>query len=130
MKYIITLSGKTYEVEVEKDDALLIDEYEAVAPVPAAVSAPAAAAQAAAQAPAPAAPSAGEGEIVTAPMPGNILKIQVSAGQKVKAGQVVVILEAMKMENEIVAPHDGTITQIITTVGSVVDTGTPLFALA
>ncbi len=132
MKYKITLSGKTYEVEVEKGEAILLDEYEAVAPA-APAAAPAAAAPAAAApaaAPAPAAVPAGAGETVAAPMPGNILKIKVSAGQAVKAGELLIILEAMKMENEIVAPHDGTVSQIITTVGAVVDTGTPLLVLA
>ena len=131
MKYKITLSGKTYEVEVENGEAILLDEYEAVAPAP--VAAPmAAAAPAAASAPAaaPAPVPAGSGETITSPMPGNILKINVSAGQAVKAGDVLVVLEAMKMENEIVAPHDGTVSQVITSVGAVVDTGAPLLVLA
>lgn len=130
MKYKITLSGKTYEVEVENGEAILLDEYEAVAPAPAA---PAPAAPAATSAPAAASPAAvpaGPGETIAAPMPGNILKINVSAGQAVKAGDVLIILEAMKMENEIVAPHDGTVSQIVTSVGAVVDTGTPLLVLA
>lgn len=131
MKYKITLSGKTYEVEVENGEAVLLDEYEAVAPAP--VAAPmAAAAPAAASAPAaaPAPIPTGSGETITSPMPGNILKINVSAGQAVKAGDVLVVLEAMKMENEIVAPHDGTVSQVITSVGAVVDTGAPLLVLA
>jgi glutaconyl-CoA decarboxylase len=63
-------------------------------------------------------------------MPGNIIKICVSAGQAVKAGDVIVILEAMKMENEIAAPHDGTIAQVVTTQGATVDTGSPLVVIA
>ena len=63
-------------------------------------------------------------------MPGNILKVNVSQGQAVKAGDVLVILEAMKMENEIVAPRDGTVVQVVTSKGSVVDTGSPLVVLA
>jgi biotin carboxyl carrier protein len=63
-------------------------------------------------------------------MPGNILKVNVSQGQAVKAGDVLVILEAMKMENEIVAPRDGTVAQVVTSKGSVVDTGSPLVVLA
>ena len=131
MKYKITLSGKTYEVEVENGEAVLLDEYEAVAPAPAAAPM-AAAAPAAASAPAaaPAPIPTGSGETITSPMPGNILKINVSAGQAVKAGDVLVVLEAMKMENEIVAPHDGTVSQVITSVGAVVDTGAPLLVLA
>lgn len=130
MKYKITLKGRTYEVEVEAGQAMLLDEYEAYAPAPAAASA-AAAAPAAAPAPAVAAAPAitGAGEPVTAPMPGNILKVNVNTGDKVKAGTVLVILEAMKMENEIMAPKDGTVTQVVVSKGSVVETGAPLVVL-
>ena len=134
MKYKVTLNGKTYEVEVEAGQAMLVDEYEAYAPAPAApVAAPApAAAPAAAAAPAPAAAPAvtAAGETISSPMPGNILRIEVTQGAAVKKGQILLILEAMKMENEIVAPRDGTIAQIVTSKGSVVDTGTPLIVLA
>ncbi len=132
MKYKVTLNGKTYEVEVEKGKAILLDEYEALAPAPAAPS-PAAAAPAAAPvaAPAPAAPvNLAAGETIAAPMPGNILRIDVNQGDTVKAGQILVILEAMKMENEIVAPRDGTVAQIVTSKGAVVDTGSPLIVIA
>lgn len=132
MKYKVTLNGKTYEVEVEKGKAILLDEYEALAPAPAA-AAPAAAAPAAAPvaAPAPAAPvNLAAGETIAAPMPGNILRIDVNQGDTVKAGQILVILEAMKMENEIVAPRDGTVAQIVTSKGAVVDTGSPLIVIA
>ena len=71
----------------------------------------------------------GAGEPVTAPMPGNILKVNVNTGDKVKAGTVLVILEAMKMENEIMAPKDGTVTQVVVSKGSVVETGAPLVVL-
>lgn len=128
MKYKVTLNGKTYEVEVEKGKAILLDEYEALAPAPAA--APVAAAAPAA-APAPAAPvNLAAGETVSAPMPGNILRIDVNQGDTVKEGQILVILEAMKMENEIVAPKDGTVAQIVTSKGAVVDTGSPLIIIA
>ncbi len=130
MKYKVTLNGKTYEVEVEKGKAILLDEYEALAPAPAA--APVAAAPAAAPvAAAPAAPvNLAAGETVAAPMPGNILRIDVNQGDTVKEGQILVILEAMKMENEIVAPKDGTVAQIVTSKGAVVDTGAPLVIIA
>lgn len=133
MKYKVTLNGKTYEVEVEVGKVVLLDEYEACAPAPAAApaatTAPAApAAPAAAPAPAPVALS--DGEPVNAPMPGNILRIDVKEGDKVKAGQTLLILEAMKMENEIAAPKDGTVVQIATSKGAVVETGTPLIVLA
>ena len=133
MKYKVTLNGKTYEVEVEHGKAVLLDEYEALAPAPAAVPAPAAA-PAAAAAPAPAAPAApvdiAAGETVAAPMPGNILRVDVKQGDTVKSGQILVILEAMKMENEIVAPKDGTVAQVVVDKGSVVDTGAPLVIIA
>ena len=130
MKYKVNLNGRTYEVEVEAGKAMLLAEYEAVVP-----SAPAAApaAPVAAPAAAPAAPAApvvtGAGETVDAPMPGNILKVNVTAGQAVKAGTVLVVLEAMKMENEIMAPKDGTVTQVLVQKGSTVDTGAPLVVI-
>ena len=77
-----------------------------------------------------AAPAGAAGSVtVTAPMPGNILKIPVSLGQKVEEGQVLVLLEAMKMENEIVAPKAGTVVQILTSKGAVVETNTPLVVI-
>ena len=132
MKYKVTLNGRTYEVEVEAGKAMLLDEYEAIVPTAAPVAAPAAApapvaAPAAAPAPAAAAPVAGEA--VTAPMPGNILKVNVTAGQAVKSGDVLCILEAMKMENEIMAPKDGTVTQVLVSKGNTVDTGAPLVVI-
>ncbi len=128
MKYKITLNNRIYEVEVEAGKAMLLDEYEAVAP---AAPAPAAAPEAAAPTAAPAAPAAapavtGAGEAVNAPMPGTILKVNVAQGQAVKAGQVLVVLEAMKMENEIMAPKAGTVTQVVTAKGASVNTGDPL----
>ena len=133
MKYKVTLNNRTYEVEVEAGEAMLIDEYEAYAPAPAAApaaAAPVAAAPAAAPAPAPAAASLAAGEVVKSPMPGNILKINVSQGQTVKEGDVLIVLEAMKMENEIVAPKGGSIAQIAVSKGQVVETGSPLVVIA
>lgn len=131
MKYKVTLNKRTYEVEVDSGEAMLVDEYEAYAPAPAApvvVAAPVAAAPAAA----PAAPAAGlaAGEVMKSPMPGNILKINVTQGQKVAEGDVLLILEAMKMENEISATKAGTIAQIAVSKGQVVETGTPLVVIA
>ena len=129
MKYKITLNGRTYEVEVEAGKAMLLSEYEAVAPAPVA-AAPAAAPAAPAAAAAPAAPVVtGSGEAVNAPMPGNILKVNVKTGDTVKSGTVLVVLEAMKMENEIMAPKDGTVTQVLVSKGSTVDTGAPLVVI-
>ena len=132
MKYKVTLKGRTYEVEVEAGEAILLDEYEAIAPsAPAAapVAAPAAAPAAAAPAPAAAPVVTGAGEPVNAPMPGNILKVNVTSGQAVKAGDVLCVLEAMKMENEIMAPKDGTVTQVLVSKGANVDTGAPLVVI-
>ena len=130
MKYKVTLNGRTYEVEVEAGKAMLLAEYEAVAPAaPAAAAAPVAAAPAAAPAAAAAPVVTGAGEAVNAPMPGNILKVNVNVGDKVKEGQVLVVLEAMKMENEIMAPKAGTVTQVLVSKGSTVDTGAPLVVI-
>lgn len=132
MKYKVTLNGRTYEVEVEAGKAMLLDEYEAIVPTaapaaPAAAPAPVAA-PAAAPAPAAAAPVAGD--TVTAPMPGNILKVNVTAGQAVKEGDVLVVLEAMKMENEICAPSDGKITGVNVRKGDSVETQALLCTIA
>ncbi|MFR7759178.1 MAG: biotin/lipoyl-containing protein [Christensenellales bacterium] len=128
MKYKVTLNNRTYEVEVEAGQAMLIDEYEAYAPAPAAAPAPVAAAPAAASV--SAAPALAAGEVVKSPMPGNILKINVTVGQKVNEGDTLFVLEAMKMENEIAAPKAGTVAQIIVSKGAVVETGAPLIVIS
>lgn len=142
MKYKVTLNKRVYEVEVEEGSAMLIDEYELAAP--AAPAAPVAAARHTADmlhAPRPAAPVAAApavapaaglaaGEVVKSPMPGNILKINAVQGQAVKEGDVLVVLEAMKMENDVVAPRDGTVAQVVVAKGAVVETGSPLVVLA
>ena len=129
MKYKVTLKGKTYEVEVDQGEAMILDEYEAYAPAPAAAPVAAAAPAAAPAAPAPAAPVAVAGEQVVSPMPGTMVKINVAAGKAVKSGEVLAVLEAMKMENEIMAPHDATVVQVLVDVGAKVDTGTPNIVL-
>ena len=130
MKYKVTLNGRTYEVEVEAGKAMLLDEYEAIVPTAAPVAAPAAApAPVAAPAAAPAAAAPVAGDAVTAPMPGNILKVNVTPGQAVKEGDVLVVLEAMKMENEILAPKACTVKQVLVSKGSTVDTGATLVVL-
>ncbi len=131
MIYKVTLNGKIYEVEVEKGEAMIRAEYDAAAPVapaPAAPAAPVAAASVAAPAAAPAPAAAGEG-VVQSPMPGNINAVKFSAGQSVKAGDVIIILEAMKMENEIVAPKAGTLKSVFVTKGATVNTGDALFEI-
>ncbi len=109
-KYRVTVNGTVYEIELE--------ELTGSAPA----AAPAAAAPAA---PAPAAAPAG-GQQITAPMPGTILAVNVAAGDNVKRGQVLMILEAMKMENEIMSPCDGKIVSLDTSKGATVETGTQL----
>ena len=131
MIYEVTINDKKYEVEVEKGKANLIRTTDVVAAAPAPVAAPVAAAPAAPAAPAPAAaPVVTSGTPVNAPMPGTILDIKVAVGAAVKEGDLVAVLEAMKMENEILAPRDGTVAQVAVNVGATVDTGTPLVVLA
>ena len=110
-KYKVNVNGTVYEVAIEPMDG--------AAPA-AAPAAPAAAA--------PAAPAGGEK--VSSPMPGTILAVNVQNGSPVKKGDVLFILEAMKMENEILAPKDGTVAQVVVQKGSHVETGSPLIVLA
>ena len=135
MKYKVTLNKRVFEVEVEQGEAMLVDEYELKAPAaPAAVAPAVAAAPVAAAAPAApaAAPAAGlaAGEVIKSPMPGNVLKINVTPGQKVNEGDVLIILEAMKMENEVVSTKTGTVAQIVVEKGAVVETDSPLVVIA
>lgn len=118
--YTITVNGTAYEVTVEETGS-------AAAPAP--VAAPKAAPKAPAAAPAPkaAAPAAGAGAVkVTASVPGKVLKVVAAAGQAVKAGDSIVILESMKMEIPVVAPQDGTVASIDTTEGASVENGDTL----
>ena len=127
MRYIVTLNGKQFEVDVERGKATAV--YTGPAPEPAAQPAPAAPAAPAPAAPAPAA-SAGNEKPIQSPMPGTILEVRCVPGQAVKSGDILFILEAMKMENEICAPMDGTITAVPAAKGAVVDTGTLLATMA
>lgn len=129
MIYKVTLNGKIYEVEVEKGEAVILAEYEAALPQSApAVAAPVAQTVAPTAAPA-AAPAGTVANAVVAPMPGNINAVKVTSGQQVKKGDVLVVLEAMKMENEIYAERDGKIGQVFVQKGATVGTGTPLVEL-
>lgn len=130
MIYKVTLNGKIYEVEVEKGEAVIQSEYDAALPQAAPVTAaPVQAAAAPAPQSAPAAPASAGANTVVAPMPGNINAVKVTAGQQVKKGDVLIILEAMKMENEIYAEKDGKIGQVFVQKGATVETGTPLVEL-
>lgn len=128
-KFIINVNGSSYEVEVEEvggtPSAAPAAAPRAAAPAPAPAAAPKAAP---APAPAPAAPPAGATN-VTAPMPGNIVSVNVSVGQTVNAGDVLCILEAMKMENEIMAPSAGKVVAVSASAGSTVNTGDVLVSL-
>ena len=124
--YNITVNGQTYVVNVEEVAGGAAAPAPAAAPAAAPVAAPKAAPAAAPKA---AAPVAGGKVKVTAPMPGTIVKVCVSAGAAVKKGDVLIILEAMKMENEIVAPCDGTV-NVVVTKGASVETGAVLCTIA
>ena len=107
-KYKVNVNGTVFEVEVEDITGTAAAAAPAAAPAPVAAPAPAG------------------GESVTSPMPGNILAVNVTAGQAVKKGDVLMVLEAMKMENEIMAPCDGTVGTVSVTKGATVETGTLL----
>ncbi|MCI8590699.1 MAG: acetyl-CoA carboxylase biotin carboxyl carrier protein subunit [Clostridiales bacterium] len=113
-KYLVNVNGTEYAITVE--------ELAEGAAMPKAAAAPA-------SAPAPSAAPAG-GEKITAPMPGTILAVNVSNGQAVKKGDVLMVLEAMKMENEILSPCDGTVSAVSVQKGSTVETGALLCAIA
>ena len=118
--YNVTVNGTTYEVQVEE-----ISESTASAPIAAPAAAPKAAPKSA-----PKTAPVGEGTPVTAPMQGTILKVAVTNGQAVKKGDLICLLEAMKMENEIFAPCDGTVTSVSASAGQTVATGAVLATIA
>lgn len=124
-KFNITVNGVAYEVEVEEVGA--VQSAAPVAPV-APAAAPVAAPKAAPAAQKAAAPIT-SGLKITAPMPGNILSVKTTAGTKIKKGDVLLVLEAMKMENEIVAPQDGTVAQVAVSKGATVNSGDVLVVL-
>ena len=127
MIYVVRINGTVYEVEVERGEASIVRTDAsalpavsvAQAPAPA-VASPAAPAPAAAAAQAPAAVLAGE--VLRSPMPGAVTAVKVNVGTKVKKGDTILLLEAMKMENELVATADGVVTHIHATKGSSVQT--------
>ena len=127
MKYNVKLNGKIYEVEVEKGVASLLKEYDAIS-----APAPVLPAQPAAPAPADAvtATVTKGANAVESPLPGVVMELNVSVGAKVKRGDVVLTIEAMKMENEISASKDGTVTAFYVQKGSKVEQGTPIYELA
>lgn len=128
--YTITVNGNTYNVSVEEGVAAAPTPV--AAPMAVAASAPASPASAAEKKEEAAAPAVGgtEGSFkVSSPMPGKIVSVKASVGQTLKKGEVILILEAMKMENEIVAPQDGTVASINVAAAQTVDAGTLLATL-
>ena len=128
-KFMINVNGNSYEVEVEEVKGGVVQPAAAPTPAPAPVAAAPAPAPAAAPAPAKEVQVSEGQEIVESPMPGTILRIEVKEGQTVKAGDNLLILEAMKMENEILAPRDGRVSAITVNVGDSVDTGAKLVVI-
>ncbi len=114
-KFLVNVNGTSYEVEVEEIQG-------GAQPAPAAPAAPAPAA------PAPALAASGAAETISAPMPGTVVGVNVKVGDTFKRGQVLLVLEAMKMENEILAPRDGRVLNVNTTKGSQVNSGDVLIA--
>ena len=113
-KFLVNVNGTSYEVEVEEIDGAAAPKAAPAAPAPA---------------PAPAAPAAsGAAETISAPMPGTVVGVNVKVGDTFKRGQVLLVLEAMKMENEILAPRDGRVLNVNTTKGSAVNSGDVLIA--
>jgi len=132
--YTVKVNGVSYQVEVEEAGVAAPAPVAAAPVAPAPVAATpalvAAAPAPAAAAPAPVVAAPAGSEVIKAPMPGTIIEVTVQLGESVTRGQVLCILEAMKMENEIVAPHDGTIAAISVTKGASVNAGDPMISLA
>ncbi len=123
-KFNITVNGTAYEVEVEE-----VKAGEQAAPVKAAAPVPQPKAKPAAQPAAPAAQPVAAGTKINAPMPGTILSVKAQTGAQVRKGDILLVLEAMKMENEIVAPQDGKVVQVNAVKGASVNTGDVLVVL-
>lgn len=135
-RFCITVNGKSFDVEVEEIRGGAAPAARPAAPAPRTVNPAPVSAPAAKPVPAPApaaAASAGpamSGEVVATPLPGSVLRVLKKQGDAVKAGDVIVVVEAMKMENEIVSPRDGVIADMRATQGMSVQTGDSLFSLS
>lgn len=122
-RFIINVNGKSYDVAVEEVAAGASTPAAAPVPAPAAPAAPVAPAEQPAAAPAAPSAAVADGTKVEAPMPGTILEVKVNVGDKVNEGDVMFVLEAMKMENELMAPCAGTVASVNTSKGTVVNSG-------
>lgn len=122
MKYKITLNNRVYEVVVEKGEAMIESEYEAAQPVQPVVAPVAAPVSAPVQ---PTAPVAG-GDAFNSPLPGMIVQIKCEVGKSYKAGEVLFVVESMKMENDVTIDRDATVSAILVTKGQTIQSGTPL----
>lgn len=124
--YTIVVNGKTYEVEVEKKGSAPAAKPSKVMP---AAPETAAAVQPQPAVSAPAAGAGGTGKTIAAPMPGKIIKVNVSVGDKVKKGQELIVMEAMKMNNPVLAANDGVVKEIYVKAGDPVQTGAALISV-
>ncbi len=130
MKYIVSINDKTYEVEVERGEAQIVKTTKAIQIDATPVAAPVQAAAAPVQSSAPVQTvTAVDGDPIKAPLPGIVLAVKTNPGASVKKGDLLLIIEAMKMENEILAPRDGVVAQILAGKGSSVSTGEILLVL-
>ena len=127
-RFSIKVNGVAYDVEVEENGSVTAPSASVPAAAPKA-AVPAAAPAAAPAAPAPVAAGSAGSEAVKAPMPGTIISVNVAVGDSIKKGQVLVVLEAMKMENEICAPNDATVTSVMVSQGEAVDSGKAMVTL-
>lgn len=136
MKYKVTLNGKVFVVKVHEGEAEILDEYEAAMAAPKATAAtPVAEAKKEevkeeVKAEAPKSTVQGEGQTVNSPLPGSVVEVKVKVGDSVKAGDTLLIIEAMKMENEILAPSDGKVTSVLCERGQFVNNGDVLLTIA
>ncbi len=131
MKYKVKLNDRIYEVEVEKGNAILVDEYEAIAQnIPTAVTSPMVEATTQKTSTVSSSSATASASAVLSPLPGTVMDVKVSVGDSVKKGDVILLIEAMKMENEINASKDGKITAVYVNKGSKVEQGTPLYVLS
>lgn len=124
MKYRVTLNDRVYEVEVEDGTAILLDEYDAALPTVKEVK------EEVNAAPKPVSGDGDGGDALKAPMPGTVLRLSVNVGDSVSEGDTILVIEAMKMENEVASTKSGTVTKLLVDKGQTVKTGDPLVLIS